>query len=188
MNRDIPWKIHRTWPGLFSFIIIGFMAGMFGLGAGWANVPVLKMKNNQQGASEEMILYARVLERGMYAGLILMFVTFFIYLFGIIDPLIPLEHIDSFWNQPVQDYLIQINNEFLGWDEPPLGWSWIKLLGFGDFLNFLPVALLSGITILCYLAIVPGMFQRKDHWMAGIAFAEALILLLAASGLLAVGH
>ena len=33
------------------------------------------MKNNQQGASEEMILYARVLERGMYAGLILMFVT-----------------------------------------------------------------------------------------------------------------
>ncbi len=53
------------------------------------------MKNNQQGASEEMILYARVLERGMYAGLILMFVTFFIYLFGIIDPLIPLEQIDS---------------------------------------------------------------------------------------------
>ena len=146
------------------------------------------MKNNQQGASEEMILYARVLERGMYAGLILMFVTFFIYLFGIIDPLIPLEHIDSFWNQPVQDYLIQINKEFLGWDEPPLGRTWIKLLGFGDFLNFLPVALLSGITILCYLAILPGMFQRKDHWMAGIAFAEALILLLAASGLLAVGH
>ena len=71
------------------------------------------MKNNQQGASEEMILYARVLERGMYAGLILMFVTFFIYLFGIIDPLIPLEHIDSFWNQPVQDYLIQINMNFL---------------------------------------------------------------------------
>ncbi|MDP6204597.1 MAG: sulfite exporter TauE/SafE family protein, partial [SAR324 cluster bacterium] len=37
------WKIHRTWPGLFSFIIIGFMAGMFGLGAGWANVPVLNL-------------------------------------------------------------------------------------------------------------------------------------------------
>ena len=26
------------------------------------------MKNNQQGASEEMILYARVLERGILAG------------------------------------------------------------------------------------------------------------------------
>ncbi|HJL86643.1 MAG TPA: sulfite exporter TauE/SafE family protein [SAR324 cluster bacterium] len=43
MKRDIAWKVHRTWPGLFSFIIIGFIAGMFGLGAGWANVPVLNL-------------------------------------------------------------------------------------------------------------------------------------------------
>ena len=43
LNRNISWKIHRTWAGLFSFIIIGFMAGMFGLGAGWANVPVLNL-------------------------------------------------------------------------------------------------------------------------------------------------
>ena len=43
LNREISWKIHRTWAGLFSFIIIGFMAGMFGLGAGWANVPVLNL-------------------------------------------------------------------------------------------------------------------------------------------------
>lgn len=43
MNRDINWKVHRTIPGLLTFIIIGFMAGMFGLGAGWANVPVLNL-------------------------------------------------------------------------------------------------------------------------------------------------
>ena len=30
-------------PGLVTFILIGFMAGMFGLGAGWANVPVLNL-------------------------------------------------------------------------------------------------------------------------------------------------
>ncbi|MDH5299070.1 MAG: TSUP family transporter, partial [Desulfobulbaceae bacterium] len=29
MNQDINWKIHRTIPGLLTFIIIGFMAGMF---------------------------------------------------------------------------------------------------------------------------------------------------------------
>jgi uncharacterized membrane protein YfcA len=39
----INWKVHRTIPGLLTFIIIGFMAGMFGLGAGWANVPVLNL-------------------------------------------------------------------------------------------------------------------------------------------------
>lgn len=39
----IDWKIHRTPIGLFLFVFIGIMAGMFGLGAGWANVPVLNL-------------------------------------------------------------------------------------------------------------------------------------------------
>ena len=39
----IDWKIHRTWQGLVLFVVIGIMAGMFGLGAGWANVPVLNL-------------------------------------------------------------------------------------------------------------------------------------------------
>jgi len=39
----VHWKTHRTLPGLLLFILIGVMAGMFGLGAGWANVPVLNL-------------------------------------------------------------------------------------------------------------------------------------------------
>ena len=42
-GQDINWKIHRTPQGLATFIVIGVMAGMFGLGAGWANVPVLNL-------------------------------------------------------------------------------------------------------------------------------------------------
>jgi uncharacterized membrane protein YfcA len=42
-GQNIDWKIHRTPQGLLTFILIGFMAGMFGLGAGWANVPVLNL-------------------------------------------------------------------------------------------------------------------------------------------------
>jgi len=42
-GQIINWKIHRTPLGLGLFIIIGIMAGMFGLGAGWANVPVLNL-------------------------------------------------------------------------------------------------------------------------------------------------
>ena len=42
-KQDINWKIHRTPAGLVLFCLIGFMAGMFGLGAGWANVPVLNL-------------------------------------------------------------------------------------------------------------------------------------------------
>jgi uncharacterized membrane protein YfcA len=42
-GQKIDWKIHRTIQGFALFIIIGVMAGMFGLGAGWANVPVLNI-------------------------------------------------------------------------------------------------------------------------------------------------
>ena len=42
-RQQVDWKIHRTLTGLLLFIIIGVMAGMFGLGAGWANVPVLNL-------------------------------------------------------------------------------------------------------------------------------------------------
>jgi len=35
-GKEIEWKIHRTPQALFLFIAIGIMAGMFGLGAGWA--------------------------------------------------------------------------------------------------------------------------------------------------------
>ncbi len=42
-GENVEWKTHRTLTGLILFIVIGVMAGMFGLGAGWANVPVLNL-------------------------------------------------------------------------------------------------------------------------------------------------
>ncbi len=42
-KSDVSWQIHRTPLGLFLFMIIGFIGGMFGMGAGWANVPVFNM-------------------------------------------------------------------------------------------------------------------------------------------------
>ena len=43
LGKDVEWHVHKTPLGLALFIIIGVMAGMFGLGAGWANVPVLNL-------------------------------------------------------------------------------------------------------------------------------------------------
>jgi len=42
-RENVEWRAHRTPLGLALFAAIGFMAGMFGLGAGWANVPVLNL-------------------------------------------------------------------------------------------------------------------------------------------------
>lgn len=42
-GRQVPWQVHRTVPGLLVFAGIGVLAGMFGIGAGWANVPALNL-------------------------------------------------------------------------------------------------------------------------------------------------
>jgi uncharacterized protein len=42
-GRAVDWQVHRTPLGLLLFLIIGVMAGMFGIGAGWANVPALNL-------------------------------------------------------------------------------------------------------------------------------------------------
>jgi uncharacterized membrane protein YfcA len=39
----IDWKTHRTLGGLAAFGAIGFVGGVFGLGAGFANVPALNL-------------------------------------------------------------------------------------------------------------------------------------------------
>lgn len=146
------------------------------------------MSDHNTQATEEQLQYAAILEKGMYAGLALMVITFALYVLRILPPIVPRSEISIYWSMPVHDYLVAINTNFLHWEHLPTGWSWVKLLGYGDFLNFLPVAILAGVTILCYIVITPGLFARGDKAMAFMAIAEAVILSLAASGLLSVGH
>jgi uncharacterized membrane protein YfcA len=42
-RREVDWQVHRTPTGIALFAFIGLLAGMFGLGAGWANVPALNL-------------------------------------------------------------------------------------------------------------------------------------------------
>ncbi len=42
-GKDVSWTVWRLPIGLVLFCGIGIIAGMFGIGAGWANVPVLNL-------------------------------------------------------------------------------------------------------------------------------------------------
>ena len=130
-------------------------------------------------ASEEQVAYAKLLDLGMKLGLIMLVVTFIIYLFGIFTPHIPVNDLPKYWSLPVKEYLKATNIH--------TGWSWIYLLGKGDFLNFTGIAFLSGITIICYMRIIPILFRKKDTVYAVFAIIEVLVLVLAASGILKSG-
>lgn len=43
LGREVKWQVHRTPAAFVAFGGIGVLAGMFGLGAGWANVPALNL-------------------------------------------------------------------------------------------------------------------------------------------------
>jgi hypothetical protein len=130
-------------------------------------------------ASEEQILYANILNKGMLIGLLGLVVTFIIYGAGILEPKIPLEQVQNYWVMPVSDYLKLTGIH--------AGWAWLGNLGYGDMLNFLPIAFLSLLTIVCYLAILPGLMRKKDTAYVVLVIVEVVVLAVAASGILGSG-
>ncbi len=130
-------------------------------------------------AGPEQVLYARILEKGMFFGLLILLITFTIYVLGIMSPYIKRADVSKYWSMSVGDYLHEAHIE--------AGWGWIKMVGYGDFLNFIGIAILAGVTILCYLSIVPVLWKENDRLYAGLALLEAIILAVAASGILGTG-
>jgi uncharacterized membrane protein len=51
-------------------------------------------------------------------------------------------------------------------------------------LNFVPIAFLSLLTIICYISLIPGLLRKKDTTYTVIAIVEIIVLLVAASGIL----
>lgn len=139
-------------------------------------------------AQSEQLLYARVLGMGMSIGLVTLFITFTVYLSGLLAPAVPHDQIPGYWELGVHEYLEAVNHDHLHLEHPPTGWAWLTLVGKSDFLNFIGIAILGGITIICYLAIVPTLLRKQDYAYVTMAVLEVLVLTLAASGILAVGH
>jgi hypothetical protein len=137
------------------------------------------MANENNKASEEQMAYAGVLNIGMWLGLAVLVITFFIYLSGVLPNFVPIDDLPKYWTMRVHDYNVAMH--------APTGWGWVPLVGKGDYLNFVGIAMLSGLTILCFLVILPILFRKKDTAYAVIAIVEVLVLSLAASGLLKVG-
>ncbi len=134
---------------------------------------------NKLKATEEQLAYAKVLDIGMKIGLLAIIITFIIYVSGILSPHVPVNDLPKYWSMPVKSYLKATGIHS--------GWSWLFMLGKGDFLNFIGIAFLAGVTIICCLPIIPIFLKKKDKVYATIVILEVLVLTLAASGILKAG-
>lgn len=127
----------------------------------------------------EQITYANMLFIGAWAGILLMLVTYFIYIAGIVSPHVDIAVIIQNWDKGVDEYL-RIT-------QSPHGWGWLQLLHRGDFINFIGLVLLAVLTIICYLFLIGGYKKRKDWVYFFICLSEIAVLVLAASGVLGTG-
>ncbi|MBF0343915.1 MAG: hypothetical protein HQL06_06750 [Nitrospirae bacterium] len=133
----------------------------------------------KQAATEEQLRYAKLLDIGMKVGIVILFISFLVYITGIFSPFVPVDDLPKLWSLPVHDYLEKTGIH--------AGWAWIHLLNKGDFLNFVGIAFLGGVTIVCLLSIIPIFFRKKDPIYGVIVLIEVLVLILAASGVFRTG-
>jgi hypothetical protein len=134
---------------------------------------------NKLKATEEQIAYAKLLDTGMKIGLFSITVTFIIYLSGLLTPYVPISDLPKYWSMSTKQYLEATDIH--------TGWSWLGMLGKGDFLIFLGIAFLAGVTIICFIRIIPILFRKKDTAYGIFAIIEVLVLVLSASGILKAG-
>lgn len=128
----------------------------------------------------EQLAYADMLEIGLTIGRYFLLGTFILYVFGITVPKVPLSDLPTHWSLPSDEY-----SRIIGVGS---GWDWIKVALYGDYMNFIGIAFFTSVTVFCYLRLLPISLRSKDYLFMAILLLEMLVLLLAASGLLAFGH
>ena len=130
--------------------------------------------------SAEQEVYARWLDWGTRIGLAAVVAGFLAYALGVVEPLVPPERLPELWSLPVERYVALTG--------APTGWGWLGLIGKGEPLCLLGIALMSSVTLVCYLRLVVALVRSGSRLSAGIAIAQVVVLLAATSSLLAGGH
>ena len=130
-------------------------------------------------ASPAQLRYADTLFYGALLGFVTMLITYALYVFGVLTPQIPLDEMPRLWSQSAAAYRAAGNI--------PQGWGWLALVGKGDLCNFIGIAFLAALTIICFVQLAIGLLRQKQWIMAIIAILEVLVLSLAASGVLVAG-
>jgi len=122
----------------------------------------------------EQAPYATVMHWGTLAGFIVLIVSFVAYVFSWLPASVPLEQLPHLWNLPTAKYLKATGT--------PTGWSWLFMMGKGDFASLLGIAILSGSSVACIAAIIPVYAKDKNTTYIVICVLEIAVLLLSASG------
>ena len=114
--------------------------------------------------------YARWLARGMRIGFIVLAIAFGLYMLGA-PPLVPIERLPEVWQRPAV----------------AAGWRW-AMQARSDTLVIGAIALLASCSIPALIAAALAFGKGRERALAWICALQVAVLVLAASGVLALGH
>jgi len=130
-------------------------------------------------ASEAQLFYANLLNRLTMFGFLVLIICFIIYISGLLSPWVPMDQVIQYWSQSSHHYLEATKIH--------PGWGWVGNLQHGDFLVNIPIAILAGVTIICFIGVIPKFLKTREYLLVGIAILEIVVLASAASGILGSG-
>jgi hypothetical protein len=142
-----------------------------------ANVSATKYAKVE--VAPEQIRYANLLLYGSWSGIVILAITFTLYVFGFMHSYVDPAVMPQYWGMKASAYLEATNS--------PHGWDWLGMIGYGDFLSLIGIAFLGLMTIIGYLILLPAYIAKKDKIYSTIVIVEVLVLVLAASGILKSG-
>ncbi|HZK55880.1 MAG TPA: DUF1634 domain-containing protein [Desulfosporosinus sp.] len=129
--------------------------------------------------SPEQNTYANILQFCSWAGIVVMVITFLLYVGGLFSPLIQPADMPLYWGLNVTDYLAVTNS--------PSGWNWLSLVNHSDYLNLVGIAFLGIVSVLGYISLFVNYVSKKDLPYVIMVGLEIVVIVSAASGVFRVG-
>lgn len=136
-------------------------------------------RRSATGAGAEQTCYARLLLWSGSFGLLVLVLGFLAYLLGLLPPLIGVAELPRIWTLSARQLAEQEGH--------PAGWAWVALLHHGDIFNLLGIAVLASCSVIPLTVVGALYWLRRERLYALLSIVQVVVLLLAASGLIAAG-
>lgn len=131
-------------------------------------------------AADEQALYARWLEYGTRASLVVMVAGFLLYLAGWPAPKVPPQQLPVLWQLPVGEYLQRTGM--------PAGLGWLNDPLHGDVIGLVGIELLALCSLPALVVAARAFAGRGLRLLATLCGLQIGVMVLAASGWLVAGH
>ena len=105
-------------------------------------------------------------------GTVLVALAYVLYIFDLVAPMIPVEQVVANFGQPI--------NDFLAATQLPSGWDWLAWLEFSDMQTMLGLLILSSVTVMAYISILPILIKEKNWPYLGLVVVQMGVFVVAA--------